>query len=259
MLSSIHPLGERTRNNRWGLTAVYYLAGGLMGGLVLGTVAGTIGWLGLAWWNPTPTSQAVVIVTILAIALLWDLSGLTIPTIHRQVNEDWLSMYRSWVYGGGFGFQLGLGVVTIVTTTAVYAMIALAILSAQPLTGAVDRRDLWPGAWVADPYGRSGRLRRDAPHLSSAHAIVRTAGRLARPFCRRSYRSRGHRRLVVTQISDRGITVDLPAGWEADFYRRSAAAAPLAEGHAPEVTTTIAHFANWPLPERTGRFRWRCR
>lgn len=137
MLSSIHPLGERTRNNRWGLTVAYYLAGGLMGGLVLGAVAGGIGWLGLAWWDPTPTGRAMAIATILAIALVWDLSGFTIPTIHRQVNEDWLSMYRSWVYGGGFGIQLGLGVVTIVTTTAVYAMIALAILSAQPLSGAV--------------------------------------------------------------------------------------------------------------------------
>ena len=105
MLSSIHPLGERTRNNRWGVTAVYYLAGGLMGGLVLGAVAGAIGWLGLAWWDPTPTGQAVAIATILSIALVWDLSGITIPTINRQVNEDWLSMYRSWVYGGGFGFQ----------------------------------------------------------------------------------------------------------------------------------------------------------
>ena len=137
MLSSIHPLGERTRNNRWGLTVAYYLTGGLMGGLVLGAIAGGIGWLGLAWWDPTPSGRATVMAAILAVALAWDLSGLTIPTIHRQVNEDWLSMYRSWVYGGGFGFQLGLGVVTIVTTTAVYAMIALAILSAQPVGGAV--------------------------------------------------------------------------------------------------------------------------
>ena len=58
----------------------------------------------------------------------------------------------------------------------------------------------------------------------------------------------------MTQISDRGITVDLPAGWEADFYRRTAQAAPLAVGHPPEVTTTIAHFANWPLPTERGDF-----
>lgn len=137
MLSSIHPLGERTRNNRWGVTAVYYLVGGLMGGLVLGAVAGSIGWLGLAWWEPTPTSEVAAVATILAIALGWDLAGMKIPTIRRQVNEDWLAMYRSWVYGGGFGFQLGLGVVTIVTTSAVYATIALAILSAHPLSGAL--------------------------------------------------------------------------------------------------------------------------
>ncbi len=137
MLSSIHPLGERTRNNRWSRTVGYYLVGGLFGGLVMGSTAGAIGWLGLAWWTPTRTAQTAVMAAILAVALAWELSGLKIPTIHRQVNEDWLSMYRSWVYGGGFGFQLGLGAVTIVTTTAVYATVALAILSANPIHGAV--------------------------------------------------------------------------------------------------------------------------
>jgi len=137
MLSSIHPLGERTRNNQWGRTVGYYLAGGLLGGLVMGIVAGSIGWLGLAWWTPTRTAQTAVVATILIAALAWELSGFKTPTIHRQVNEDWLSLYRSWVYGGGFGFQLGLGVVTIVTTTAVYATIALAILTADPMHGAI--------------------------------------------------------------------------------------------------------------------------
>jgi hypothetical protein len=137
MLSSIHPLGERTRNNQWPLTVAYYLIGGLLGGVTIGALAGAVGWLGLQWWAPTPASSAAATAAVLITALVWDVSGFTIPTIHRQVNEDWLRMYRSWVYGGGFGFQLGLGVVTIVTTAATYAMVGLAGLAASPVSGAI--------------------------------------------------------------------------------------------------------------------------
>ena len=58
----------------------------------------------------------------------------------------------------------------------------------------------------------------------------------------------------MTQVGDRGITVDLPAGWEADFFRRDPAPVPLGAAHAPEVTTTIVHLANWPLPTERGDF-----
>ena len=45
--------------------------------------------------------------------------------------------YRSWVYGLGFGVQLGLGVVTIVTTSAIYAMLLAAALSGSAAAGAL--------------------------------------------------------------------------------------------------------------------------
>jgi sulfite exporter TauE/SafE len=45
--------------------------------------------------------------------------------------------YRGWVYGGGFGFQLGLGITTIVTTAAVHATVLLAFLVASPMNGAM--------------------------------------------------------------------------------------------------------------------------
>ena len=41
------------------------------------------------------------------------------PFLCRQVNEAWLSKYRPWVYGGGFGWQIGAGVTTYVMTAAV--------------------------------------------------------------------------------------------------------------------------------------------
>jgi sulfite exporter TauE/SafE len=41
------------------------------------------------------------------------------------------------VYGSGFGFQLGLGVVTVVTTATVYVALAFAALTGSVIGGAV--------------------------------------------------------------------------------------------------------------------------
>jgi hypothetical protein len=50
----------------------------------------------------------------------------------RQVNERWLDQFRPWVYGAGFGWQIGAGVVTYIKAAAVYLMIVLAALTADP-------------------------------------------------------------------------------------------------------------------------------
>ena len=62
------------------------------------------------------------------------LGGFRLPSHTRQVNETWLDQFRSWVYAGGFGWQIGVGLATYVTTSAVYLMLALAALTASPLT-----------------------------------------------------------------------------------------------------------------------------
>ena len=133
MLASITPLGERGRNNRFALTAAAYVVGASLGGLTLGALAGGVGQvLG-------PSSRLagglVVVVALGAVAADLTLRGSRLPSVHRQVNEEWLTAYRGWVYGLGFGFQLGLGVVTVVTTAAVYAAVADAVLTGSLLGG----------------------------------------------------------------------------------------------------------------------------
>ncbi len=71
----------------------------------------------------------------LAMDLRW--RGLRLPTVHRQVNEEWMSRYRGPIFGAGFGFQLGLGVVTIVTTSAIYLTLAGELLSGGAAAGAL--------------------------------------------------------------------------------------------------------------------------
>ena len=66
-------------------------------------------------------------------------AGRRLPGPRRQVDERWLHRYRGWVYGAGFGVQLGLGVATVVTTSAVYVMLAAAVLTGTAAGGRRDR------------------------------------------------------------------------------------------------------------------------
>jgi hypothetical protein len=126
MLSSITPLGERGRNNRWWLTVVAYIAGSAVGGATIGAVFGALGTL--LPRSPKAALGALAVAALLGLLAELGVGGLRLPTNHRQVNERWLDTYRGWVYGVGFGFQLGLGVATIVTSAATYLTIAAALL-----------------------------------------------------------------------------------------------------------------------------------
>ena len=55
--------------------------------------------------------------------------GLRVPGPRRQVDENWLVTYRGWVYGAGFGAQLGLAFVTIVTASATWVAFACALFA----------------------------------------------------------------------------------------------------------------------------------
>lgn len=134
MLASIHPLGERARDRRWSVTVSAYVLGSTAAGALAGGVLGALG----ALVDPGPGPTAALVAVLCAAALAFDLgiAGLRLPTVRRQVDEAWLDRYRGWVVGLGFGFQLGLGVVTIVNTAAVYLALALAALTGSIAAGA---------------------------------------------------------------------------------------------------------------------------
>ena len=129
MLSSISPLGERARNSRWWLTTTAYLLGSLGGGLTLGALASLAG---SALPFPVRTSRwaLAVVAVLLLVGLAFELRGpRSLPSWRRQVDEQWLTRYRGWVYGLGFGAQLGFGLVTIITSATTYAVALLALLA----------------------------------------------------------------------------------------------------------------------------------
>lgn len=136
MLSSIHPFGERARQQNYTLTVLAYIVGTIAGGLVLG---GALALSAIPVPSTAVTSGAALFV--LVICAIWDLTGSRVPSLERQVDETWLSRYRGWVYGVGYGFQLGVGFVTFVKSALTYGFAIAAVLSGSPAlamaTGAI--------------------------------------------------------------------------------------------------------------------------
>jgi sulfite exporter TauE/SafE len=138
MLSSITPLGERGRASRWPVTATAHLLGSALGGTVLGALLGLVGALLPLERRAVATGALVLLAVLALLAVLVETGRLPqLPTWHRQVDEDWLHRYRGWVYGFGYGAQLGVGLVTIVTSPLLYAALVLAVLTGAPVPGAV--------------------------------------------------------------------------------------------------------------------------
>jgi hypothetical protein len=138
MLTSISPLGERARASRWWLTTTAYVVSSTLAGIAVGTLAAVLGGLVPETVRSSPAVLAGVALALLA-GLLLDLGlgGLRLPTWRRQVDVAWIGRYRGWVVGTGYGAQLGVGVVTIVTSSTTYAVILLAALSGSAPVGAL--------------------------------------------------------------------------------------------------------------------------
>jgi hypothetical protein len=134
MLASIHPLGERAREQNFAVTVTAYTVGSVAGAAALGALLGAAG--NATFANGRDALRFGVLALAALVAALADRSGGRVPSWRRQVNEDWLTQYRGWVYGLGFGLQLGLGVVTIVTTAAVYLTWVGAFVAGTPVLGA---------------------------------------------------------------------------------------------------------------------------
>jgi|SRR5579884_844008 len=136
MLASITPLGERGRQSRWGLTMTAFALAAGAAGAAAGALAGALGGLAIGPVLGTRGRLAMLALALLAAALVDLLPGAA-PGPRRQVNERWLDEFRGWVYGAGFGAQLGLGATTVVASAATYVALVAAALSASPASGAL--------------------------------------------------------------------------------------------------------------------------
>jgi MFS family permease len=135
MLASITPLGERGRQSHWSITVFAFLTGGVVAGAVFGGLLGLLG--GLVVSGVGETARLLLLAAAFLAAISIDLRPDRVPGPRRQVNERWLDQYRGWVYGLGYGAQLGLGVVTVVSSAATYVALGAAFLAASIGGGAV--------------------------------------------------------------------------------------------------------------------------
>jgi hypothetical protein len=193
MLASITPLGERSRGFSWRLTFSAFASGAVLAGAVVGAAGGAIGSL-----LPGGSWRAVVALAALGVAVAYDAGSLgsRLPSSRRQVNEDWMTRYRGWVYGLAFGAQLGVGLATVVTSAAIYvtalATVIVGSIAGGALIGAVfgaaRAASLIPARSARDPSGlmrvqrRLDRLAAPARRLVVAAelvAIILIAGSLA--------------------------------------------------------------------------------
>lgn len=152
MLSSITPLGERSRRQRWGITVTAFVLSAAAAGAAVGAALGWFGGalIGDGGGGPdgplggglrgelSGAARVALLAAGLLMAALVDarLRGRVPLGLHRQVNDRWLYGYRGWVYGAGFGAQLGAGFATVVPTAALHAAALAAFLTGAPANGA---------------------------------------------------------------------------------------------------------------------------
>jgi hypothetical protein len=130
MVSSINPFTERARGHRYAITCAWFLLGAVAGGLALG---GGAALLALVVGVSAQTALALgLVATLVTLCSDLRLGGWSLPIHPRQVEESWLRTYRPWVYGVGFGAQIGVGLATYVMTAATYLVVVLAALSGSP-------------------------------------------------------------------------------------------------------------------------------
>jgi hypothetical protein len=131
MLSSITPFGERARRHRYGVTAGWFVAGSVAGGLTLGAAGAALALLVTAFAVP-PLLYVGVAAAIVGAAVDAGTFGAVLPLIRRQVDDGWLAQYRPWVYGAGFGWQIGVGLATYLMTAGVVLVLVFGALSGSP-------------------------------------------------------------------------------------------------------------------------------
>ena len=120
------------------VTVTAFVLGATFAGAAAGAALGALGSLAL---EPAGGSSAqtrvAVLAAALAVAIGLDARPRAVPGPRRQVNERWLDEYRGWVYGAGYGSQLGLAVTTVVSSAATYVALLAALLAGSAAAGAL--------------------------------------------------------------------------------------------------------------------------
>jgi len=113
------------------------IIGTTSGGALTGAGLAALGAPALKELDADGTATGPLLLAALAIGVLMDkrLLGFRLPSPRRQVNKEWMTSFRGWAYGLGFGLQLGAAMTTIVTSSLTYVAFLGAFLSRSVTTG----------------------------------------------------------------------------------------------------------------------------
>ena len=135
MISAINPFTERSRGNRYWLTATWFIAGAVVGGAVLGGLAA----IGAMLWSPFAgfgRLAAGLAVGCCLTALVSDSSMFSLRA-YRVIHGRSTSCGSAAIAAGctrpDSELQIGTGFATYIMTAAVYLTVALAVLSGSPM------------------------------------------------------------------------------------------------------------------------------
>lgn len=175
MLASISPVGEASRHQRWSITTSAYTLASAIGGALIGGLIGGVGSLvGVAALPVAWLLAVIAVVSVLGAAIDAGWLAVPLPSWRRQVDERWLTSYRGWVYGAGYGLQLGIAVVTIISSAVTYAALLTAFLVGSVQAGAAI--GLTFGIVRAVPLLLTAPVR-TPERLQRLHAGIATAAR----------------------------------------------------------------------------------
>lgn len=133
MLSTITPITEQARGRRFAATVPWYLLGAIAGGATLGLFAAILAVpIGAVDLSSSAVLGFIGLLGMVSIMSDDGVGGFRLPRHKRQVERLWLDHFRSWVYGTGFGWQIGVGLATYIVTSAVYLTVAIAALTGSP-------------------------------------------------------------------------------------------------------------------------------
>ena len=160
MLSTLTPLAVRGRGQSYRVTAAWFVAGSVLGGACTGVVLGALA-APTRSLSPSASAAGAAVAASLVFVSDAQLGGFVLPFHRRQVNERWLDRFRPWVYGAGFGWQIGTGFATYIRTAGLYLMAVLAVLSGDPMAaigaglafGTVRGLAVLGGRSITDPAG----------------------------------------------------------------------------------------------------------
>ena len=163
-------------------------------------LGGLMAVLAEGWERLGAGEEVALVITSLGalLAVISDgrLFGVQLPGHDRQVNERWLDQYRSWVYGAGFGWQIGVGFATYIMTAGLYLLIVVAAIGAST-SGAVIL-----GAVFGIVRGLAVFAARDVTTLESLNDLHRRFEKWRQPV----------RKLTIAVIALVGMMAGLAVG-----------------------------------------------